>query len=284
MSRAVVIDPVVDQAYRHCEAVTRARAANFYYGIRLLPASKRRAMCAVYAFARRVDDIGDGDDAADRKLALLAQQRAELELENGSQMRIALADAERRFALPSDALAGLIAGVEMDVREQRYRTFDELAVYCQRVAGTIGRLCLAIFGSSDPVAASPLAEDLGVAMQLTNILRDVREDLDRGRVYLPAEDRDRFGCEDLAGASPEAFSRLIAFEVARARDWFDRGLGLLALIDARSGSCVCAMTGIYRRILERIDREPEAVREHGVSLPPWEKTWLTVCSLAGVSR
>ncbi|MGB0094205.1 MAG: squalene/phytoene synthase family protein [Solirubrobacteraceae bacterium] len=284
MSRAAVIDPVVEEAYRHCEAVTRARAANFYYGIRLLPAPKRRAMCAAYAFARQVDDIGDGDDPADRKLALLADARAELESDDGSQMRVALADAERRFALPHDALRDLITGVEMDVREQRYRTFDELAVYCQRVAGTIGRLCLAIFGSSDPAAASPLAEDLGVAMQLTNILRDVREDLDRGRVYLPAEDRERFGCEDLVAASPEAFAGLISFEVARAREWFDRGLGLLELIDARSGSCVCAMTGIYRRILERIDREPGAVREHGVSLPPWEKTWVTVRSLAGVSR
>jgi 15-cis-phytoene synthase len=284
MSRALVIDPVVDEAYRHCEAVTRSQAANFYYGIRLLPAPKRRAMCAVYAFARRVDDIGDGDDPPEHKLALLSAQRAELGSKTASQMRIALADAERRFALPRDALVDLIAGVEMDVREQQYRSFDELVVYCQRVAGTIGRLCLAIFGSSDPAAASPLAEDLGVAMQLTNILRDVREDLDRGRVYLPAEDRERFGCEDLATASPEAFGRLVSFEVARARDWFDRGLGLLELIDARSGSCVGAMTGIYRRILERIDREPEAVREHGVSLPPWEKTWVTVRSLAGVAR
>jgi len=284
VSRTAVSDPAVEEAYRHCEAITRARAANFYYGIRLLPPAKRRAMCAVYAFARRVDDIGDGDAPADHKLALLAESRAELEGADGGALRLALADAEERFALPHDALTELIAGVEMDVREQRYATFDELVVYCQRVAGTIGRLCLAIFGSSDPAAASPLAEELGVAMQLTNILRDVREDLDRGRVYLPAEDLQRFGCEDLATAPPEAFARLVSFEVARAREWFDRGLGLLELIDARSGSCVSAMTGIYRRILERIDREPEAVRERGISLPPWEKTWVTVLSLAGVSR
>lgn len=284
MSRTAVSNAALEQAYRHCESITRARAANFYYGIRLLPTPKRRAMCAVYAFARRVDDIGDGDAPADRKLALLAQSRAELESGEGGQLRVALADAEQRFALPHEALRDLIAGVEMDVREQRYFTFDELVVYCQRVAGTIGRLCLAIFGSSDPAAAPGLAEELGVAMQLTNILRDIREDLERGRVYLPAEDLHRFGCKELTTAPPEAFARLISFEVVRAREWFDRGLGLLDLLDARSGSCVSAMTGIYRRILERIEREPEAVREHGVSLPPWEKTWVTVLSLTGVSR
>ena len=284
MSRAVASDGAVDAAYRHCEALTRAHAANFYYGIRLLPAPKRRAMCAVYAFARRVDDIGDGDDPAERKLALLAATGEELQHSNGSQLRLALADAERRFDLPRDALSDLIAGVEMDVRGERYMTFDELVVYCRRVAGTIGRLCLAIFGSTDPQRAAPLAEDLGVAMQLTNILRDVREDLDRGRVYLPAEDRHRFGCDDLLAASPDAFAHLISFEVARAREWFDRGLGLMDLIDVRSGSCVSAMTGIYRRILERIDEAPTSVLQHGVALTPFEKTWVTLRSLAGVAR
>jgi phytoene synthase len=271
-------------AYRACEALTRERAGNFYYGIRLLPAPKRRAMCAVYAFARRIDDIGDGGDGTDLKLSLLAAARAELESENGSQMRVALRDAERRFALPRDALEDLIAGVEMDVRGELYTTFDELVVYCRRVAGSIGRLCLAIFGSTDPAAAAPLAEDLGVAMQLTNILRDVREDLDRGRVYLPSEDRHLFGCDDLGGASPEEFGRLVGFEAARTREWFDRGLGLLELVDARSASCVSAMTGIYRRILERIDRAPALVLERGVSLPVWEKTWVAVRSLAGMPR
>ena len=284
MTRAVASDPALHAAYRHCEALTRAHAANFYYGIRLLPAPKRRAMCAVYAFARRVDDIGDGDDPADRKLVLLAAAGEELQHENGSQLRLALGDAERRFDLPRDALLDLIAGVEMDVRGEHYVTFDELVVYCRRVAGTIGRLCLAIFGSTDPARAAPLAEDLGVAMQLTNILRDVREDLDRGRVYLPAEDRHRFGCGDLLAASPDAFAQLISFEVARTREWFDRGLGLLELVDVRSGSCVSAMTGIYRRILERIDEEPTSVLEHGVALTPFEKTWVTLRSLAGVAR
>jgi phytoene synthase len=271
------------EGYRACEALTRAQAANFYYGIRLLPAAKRRAMSAVYAFARRVDDIGDGEAPADEKLEQLAAARAGLAASDADPMRLALADAERRFALPHDALEDLINGVEMDVRGTSYETFDELVVYCRRVAGTIGRLCLAIFGSSDPAAAQPLADDLGVAMQLTNILRDVREDLERGRVYLPAADRRRFGTEDLRAAPPQQVAELVSFEVVRAREWFDRGLGLLELIDGRSSACVGAMTGIYRRILERIAERPESVLERRVSLPPWEKTWVAVRSLAGAA-
>jgi phytoene synthase len=277
-------DRVLLDAYRSCELLTRAQAANFYYGIRLLPAPKRLAMCAVYAFARRVDDIGDGNEPAARKLELLAAARTELEGGTGDQMRLALADAQRRFALPREALVDLILGVEMDVREERYTTFEELVVYCRRVAGSVGRLCVAIFGSSDPHAADELGDDLGVAMQLTNILRDVREDLERGRVYIPAEDRSRFGCQDLATVDRDAFALLVSFEVGRTRDWFDRGLGLLKLIDARSRSCVRAMTGIYRRILDRIDRSPGTVLDRRLSLPTWEKTWVAVRSLAGATR
>ena len=284
MTTTITDEQAVRDAYRQCEALTRARAANFYYGIRLLPGPKRRAMCAVYAFARQIDDIGDGSEPSARKQTLLAAARAELESENGSPMRLALADAEQRFALPRDALVDLIDGVEMDIRGDTYATFPELVVYCRRVAGSIGRLCLAIFGAGDMEAAVPLADDLGVAMQLTNILRDVREDLDRRRVYLPADDRSRFGCEDLEAAAPDAFAALMTFEVRRARDWFDHGLGLLPLIDGRSASCVSAMTGIYRRILDRIERSPQAVLDHGLSLAPWEKTWVALRSLAGVSR
>jgi phytoene synthase len=241
-------------------------------------------MCAVYAFARLIDDIGDGEEPAERKLELLADARAQLELDHGTPMRIALADAERRFSLPRDALVDLIDGVEMDVRDTEYESFEELVVYCRRVAGSIGRLCLAIFGSSDMATAAPLADDLGVAMQLTNILRDVREDLDRGRMYLPAEDLRRFGCEDLEAAAPAQFAGLMVFEAQRAREWFDHGLALVDLIDARSASCVCAMTGIYRRILDRINQSPGAVLDHRLSLAAWEKTWVAIRSLAGAAR
>jgi phytoene synthase len=269
----------IDESYRECEALTRARAANFYYGIRLLPAPKRRAMCAVYAFARRVDDIGDGQQPSQRKLELLDAARAELESQDDGPVIVALSDAERRFALPHAALLDLIAGVEMDVRGETYEDFEQLVTYCRRVAGTIGRLSVAIFGPRDPELADPLADDLGVAMQLTNILRDVREDLERNRVYLPREDLERFGCQDLLGAPADSFAELISFEADRARRWFGRGLRLLDLLDGRSGACVGAMTGIYRRILERIDRDPETVRERRVSLPSWEKTWVAIRSL-----
>jgi 15-cis-phytoene synthase len=277
-------DPELAAAYRACEALTRQRAGNFYYGIRLLPAPKRQALCAVYAYARRIDDIGDGDDPPERKLALLAAANQDLHGDTGGPFTVALRAAQQRFSLPLDALADLSAGVEMDVRGDHYPTFDELVVYCRRVAGSIGRLCLAIFESTDPVRAEPLAEALGVALQLTNILRDVREDLERGRVYLPAEDLERFGCEDLLAAPPQQFERLIVFEATRARDWFARGLGLLELIDRRSGSCVCAMAGIYQHILDRIERDPASVLERRISLPVWEKTWIAARSLAGVAQ
>ena len=284
MSAALALEPQVLEGYRACEALTRGEAANFYYGIRLLPAPKRRAMCAVYAFARRIDDIGDGEAPAETKLAQLAAARAELQRPDASPMRLALADAETRFGLPRAALDDLIAGVEMDVRGTRFETFDELVLYCRRVAGSIGRLCLAIFQPARPGEAVALADDLGVAMQLTNILRDVREDLGNGRVYLPAEDLRRFGIEDLFSAGDGPLTDLVRFEAARARAWFDQGLRLLPLLDSRSASCVLAMTGIYRRILERIERQPGEVLKRRVSLPPWEKAWVAARSLLGAGR
>ena len=279
----------VELAYRACEEITRREAANFYYGIRLLPRAKREAMSAVYAFARRVDDVGDGDDEPEAKLAALAAERANLAALaedaagrwNGSPpdpVMVALADARKRFDLPLEALELLIEGVELDVKDTSYETFDELVVYCRDVAGSIGRLCLAIFTGGNGNGHAALADDLGVAMQLTNILRDVREDYERGRVYLPVEDLRRFGCP----APPEMSAELIRFEALRAREWFDRGLELVDVLDSRSASCVLAMTGIYRRILERIARQPDEILQRRISLPAWEKAWLAARSLAGV--
>jgi 15-cis-phytoene synthase len=280
-----------EHAYRRCEDITRVAAANFYYGIRLLPRDKRQAMSAVYAFARRVDDIGDGEDEGSAKLAALDAQRASLAAvtEGGAgssgsaglrcydPVTVALADAHRRFNLPLEALEELIDGVELDVRDTRYETFDDLVVYCRDVAGSIGRLCLAIFTDGETNGHGPLADDLGVAMQLTNILRDVREDYEQGRVYLPAEDLRRFECPDPLALRPE----LILFEARRAGEWFDRGLALVDVLDPRSASCVLAMTGIYRRILERIKRHPDEVLHRRISLAAWEKAWLAARSLAG---
>ena len=286
----------LERAYRSCEEITKREAANFHYGIRLLPRDKRQAMSAVYAFARRVDDIGDDPGESAAKLAALAAERSTLAAVAdgaigpgpkrdgagsdwcGDPVAIALADARARFDLPLEALELLIEGVELDVLGTRYDTFDELVVYCRDVAGSIGRLCLAIFTGGDGNGHAKLADDLGVAMQLTNILRDVREDYEQGRVYLPLEDMRRFGCS----APPDASADLIRFEAARAREWFDYGLGLVDVLDSRSASCVLAMTGIYRRILDRIAREPNEVLQRRISLPPWEKAWLAARSLAGV--
>ena len=195
----------VRDAYRHCEQVTRTQARNFSYGIRLLPGGKRRALSAVYAFARRVDDIGDGTLPAADKLAALEDARAAVAALDsargaahgaaaaGDPVLIALGDAARRYPIPLGAFGELIDGCEADVRGTSYATFTELTHYCRCVAGSIGRLSLGVFGSRDPGAAEPLADALGIALQQTNILRDIREDLGTGRVYLPAEDLERFG-------------------------------------------------------------------------------------------
>lgn len=288
----------IDQAYRSCEQTTRRAAANFYYGIRLLPGPKRKAMSAVYAFARRVDDIGDEGLDSETQLAELQAERRRVQAlaetgwtddgrwaEERDPVMLALGHARRHYELPLDALELLIDSVEADVRGTRFETFPQLVLYCRGVAGSIGRLCLAIFteGAAEESDAPQLADDLGVAMQLTNILRDVREDAARGRVYIPAEDLRRFGCQAEAAAgrlSPE----LIRFEALRAQEWFDRGLALVARLDSRSGACVLAMTGIYRAVLERILRDPAQVTRARVSLAAWEKTWVAARSLAGARR
>jgi 15-cis-phytoene synthase len=279
----------VEQAYQHCEQITRREAANFYYGIRLLPRTKRHAMSAVYAFARCVDDVGDDGGERVTQLATLAHLREMLaalgddRVQLDDPLMVALAHAHRHYELPLDALALLIDGVELDVLGTRYDTFDELVGYCRRVAGSVGRLCLAIFsdGTADSLnGANALADDLGVAMQLTNILRDVCEDHRRGRMYLPAEDLVRFGCGEEIKAGGTRAADLIRFEAARAGVWFERGIRLIDVLDPRSAACVLAITGIYRSILERIEREPDQVLQRRISLPAWEKTWVAVRSLA----
>jgi phytoene synthase len=280
----------VERAYRLCERATRQAAANFYYGICLLPRSKRHAMSAVYAFARRVDDIGDevGIGQEDRLARLAAQRELVASLAAGTiesvddPVAVALSHATVLYDLPTDALALLLDGVEHDVTGRRYETIDELVLYCRAVAGSIGRLCLAIFSGEGPVdpESDGLADDLGVAMQLTNILRDVREDATLGRVYLPAADLRRFGCEPLGQASPAAAMALVRFEADRAEAWFDRGLRLVERLDARSASCVLAMTGIYRDILRRISDDPAAVLERRIALSTWEKAWVAGRCLA----
>ncbi len=296
----------VPAAYRHCEEITRSQARNFSYGIRLLPPPKRRALSAVYAFARRIDDIGDGELPADQKLAALGQARAEIEAlaaetESPSgtpqvqddavhqdPVLTALADAGRRFPIPLAAFGELIDGCEADVRGTSYATFDDLHHYCRCVAGSIGRLSLGVFGTRDVATAAPLADALGVALQLTNILRDIREDYGTGRVYLPAEDFKRFGAElrpngSGGPADDPKLVKLVVFEADRARDWYARGLQLMPMLDRRSAACTGAMAGIYYRLLQSIAASPDAVLHRRVSLSAGQKATVAAKALAGAT-
>jgi phytoene synthase len=285
---------LVDAAYTRCEEITRQEAKNFAYGIRLLPHDKRRAMSAIYALARRIDDIGDGEAAPDVKLAELDEVRHQVEAigrargglstAESDPVYVALADAAARFAIPLDAFDDLVEGCSADASGARYETYEQLVGYCRKVAGSVGRLSLGVFGvlpGTDRTRAVALADDLGVALQLTNILRDIVEDRGMGRVYLPAEDLARFGCAPDVSGPRDAVAALVDFEAGRAREWFGRGLELLPMLDRRSRACVGAMAGIYRRLLVRIDGDPAAVLDGRMSLPTWEKALVAARSLAG---
>jgi 15-cis-phytoene synthase len=281
----------VRAAYQRCELITRQQAKNFAYGIALLPPAKRRALSAVYAFARRIDDIGDGTLPAAEKIAALGTARdcvaslAAGEADPDDLVLVALGDAARRFPIPVQAFGELIDGCEADVRGVSYQSFAELEHYCRCVAGSIGRLSLGVFGCTDRATAQPLADALGVALQLTNILRDVREDLSDGRVYLPAEDLARFGCRlTPPGGMSGPMADLVRFEAARARDWYATGLQLLPMLDRRSSACTGAMAGIYRRLLEHIAARPQVALEHRMSLPASEKALIAARALAGLGR
>jgi phytoene synthase len=301
------------EAYQHCEQITWEQARNFAYGIRLLPLAKRRSLAAVYAFARRIDDIGDGDLPPETKAARLEQARDQVHalvavvkdgagstgtpavngFDGTDPVLVALADSGTRFDIPLAAFTELIDGCLADVNQATYKTFDDLLWYCRCVAGSIGRLSLGIYGASHPEKQSVMADDLGVALQITNILRDVREDFRNNRVYLPAEDLAKFGIEFAPFGEPEPlpsemmqarFANLVEFEAARAREWYGSGLRLLATIDRRSAACTGAMAGIYRRLLDRIAANPHAVLEGRMSLPGSEKALVAVEALAGFDR
>ncbi|WP_067806872.1 phytoene/squalene synthase family protein [Actinomadura formosensis] len=293
----------VAEAYRHCERVVREEARNFSYGIRLMAPPKRRAMSAIYAFARGIDDIGDGPEPACVRLDLLdrsrqrlltvqkaVRQQADVRALEGHPVLTALADAASRYPIPLEAFGELIDGCEADVRGADYDTFDDLLRYCQRVAGTVGRLSLGVFGSAGRQRAEGLADSLGVALQLTNILRDLREDRLAGRVYLPKEDLVRFGCTlelDESGVfidPPWRLAELIGFQAERARAWYAEGLRLLPLLDRRSAACTAAMAGIYRRLLETIAEHPSIALNGRVSLPTWQKALVAARALSGVER
>ncbi|MGI8576633.1 MAG: phytoene/squalene synthase family protein [Nocardioidaceae bacterium] len=277
--------------YAVCEQITRREARNFSYGIRLLPRPKRQALSAIYATARRIDDIGDGDLPAQQKLTSLAGIRDSLhhlpdrEFAVADPVLSALADAASRFPIPLAAFDEIVAGCRADVTVHRYASFDDLVGYCRSVAGSVGRLSVGVYDPPALERAWSLADTLGIALQLTNVLRDLLEDRLVDRIYLPTEDLRRFGCtldanQGRLSDPADRFAALIRFEAERADNWYQRGLRLLPLLDRRSAACTAAMAGIYRRLLRRIAADPEAVRSRRLSLPSHAKAAVAVQALA----
>jgi len=282
-----------EQAYAACERITRHEAGNFYYGIRLLPQAKRSALCALYALARRIDDIGDGDLPLAHKERALSAVRKDLGSldESTDPVLMAVADTARRFPVPLEAFEELVDGVQTDLLDVAVPDLDELIVYCRRVAGSVGRLCLSVFGTTTGDPRTPLfADQLGIALQQTNILRDIAEDLGNGRVYLPADELERFGVQlrfDDADSLDDPTGRLagyIRFSAGRAADWYSLGTRLVDHLDRRSAACCGAMVGIYRRLLTRIADDHARVYDRRVSLSGAEKAGVALRALTGGSR
>ena len=237
----------VDAAYDEVLRITRREAKNFAYGIMVLPREKRRAIAAIYAYARRVDDVADGSAPAEAKRVALEELRAALDAPPGDPVFVALADARERFGIPREPLAALIDGGLQDLEQQTYADFAELRGYCEKVAGAVGLACLPVYGSDDTAHG----ETLGIALQLINIIRDVDEDRQLGRVYLPQDELTRFGVNRLE-PSPE-FRELMTFQAQRARAHLAEGLELLSSLDRRSALCVRTFAELYRATLDRIE-------------------------------
>jgi 15-cis-phytoene synthase len=260
MAEAAVL-PGLRASERYCEQMARREAANFYWGFIALPRAQRTAIYALYDFARQVDDDADLAEGAQRA-ALLDRHRARLHGARASDstdpVMSVLAVAMERFRIPVQELEMLIDGVAMDLSVTRYATWDELSHYCTLVAAVVGRMCVRIFGFRDEDALRR-ADRLGIALQLINILRDVREDAARGRVYLPEEDLQRFGIsgdELLHGTVNGGWPSLVAYEARRARQHHAAGLRVTELIPTQPAVCVRTMAGIYLRILDRIEADP----------------------------
>jgi phytoene synthase len=273
----------VDQSYEYCRRIARSRARNFYYSFLLLSAQQRKAMCAIYAFMRYCDDLSDDPGASRASI-----DRWSAEMEDALQGRFsdhpvwpAFHHTVRRFGIPHEYFREMIAGVASDLEPRQMRTFDELYRYCYQVASVVGLTIIHIFGF-DTRSALPLAEKCGVAFQLTNILRDVREDLDHGRIYLPSEDLERFGVspEELRGGRRgDNVLQLLQFEAARARRYYNESQPLLDLIHPRSRPSLWALISIYSSLLDRIVGVNYDVFTRRVRLSPIKKSWIVVRAL-----
>ena len=286
----------IEDSYAFCERVARTEAKNFYYSFLLLSRPQRQAMCAIYAFMRYCDDLSDAEGVSDRAGAI-ARWQADLDLalagavpdnapqhssehssEQSSEHPLwpAFTDAVARYRIPHEYFRDMIRGVSSDLEPRHIQTFQELYDYCYHVASVVGLTIIHIFGFDDPRAIE-LAERCGVAFQLTNILRDVREDAEHGRIYLPAEDLKRFGVEpgELSGAAlSPALRSLLEFEAERARGYYSESEPLLDMVHSGSRGSLRALIGIYSRLLERISNSGYEVLRERVRVPAWEKIWI----------
>jgi len=278
-------------AYSVCRGIARSQAKNFYYGFLVLPKRKRQALCAVYAFMRRCDDISDDPSlpASERRQRLETWvdsfHSAQAGYPTDDPVLIALTDAQRRFHIPLGLLDGLAYGTSMDVEDNpeeaapsgpkiQYQSFQDLERYCYHVASVVGLVCIRIFGYTDP-SAEPLAERCGLAFQLTNIIRDVKEDASLGRVYIPAEDLEQFGVspEELTAAAPDLarMRPLMEMQAQRAFEDYRAGEQLLPLVSEDSQPALWVLMTIYRSLLEKIVRLNYDVFSRRVSLTTREK-------------
>jgi 15-cis-phytoene synthase len=277
-------------SYEYCRRATRAAARNFYYGFALLPPQKRDALCALYAFMRHADDISDSDKEIKDKSRGLKEWRTALDgalqgRYGGSRVLPAFHDTVEKFGIPASYLHDLMSGAEMDLTVRSYPTFELLAEYCYRVAGTVGLCCTHVFGFADPKALE-LASKLGTAFQLTNILRDVSEDYAMGRIYLPQEDLVRFGCTDRdlgSSAASPAFIELMRFECDRAWRYYADGAGLLNLISKDSRAALWTLMRIYSGVLAKIEKiQYDVLAKPHPGLSTAEKAWIMLRAGAGL--
>ena len=267
----------LDAAYAECGRIVRASGSSFHQAFRLLPHERRRSLEALYAYCRVVDDAADdGGDAAARVTWWRGELDRVLAGAPTHPVGVALADSLRRFAIPTQHLVEILDGMAMDLAPQRFATFGELRRYCYHVAAAVGLATIPIFGCRDP-RSRDYAEALGIALQLTNIVRDVAEDAERGRVYLPLEDLERFGYSErdlVTHTRNDAFHALIAFECARAREFYAAARAALTPTDRRALAPAEGMRLVYQRVLTKIAAHPEAVFGPQVRLPRWQKALL----------
>ena len=282
--------PDLDAAYDLCRRITKAEAKNFYYAFRTLPGHKRRAIYAAYAFCRLCDDISDEDMSREQRLDGFRGVRESLLLAREDRVDepvfAALSDSVARFDIPWDYFDEIVSGVEMDLDTSRYETFEGLRQYCYKVASVVGLVSIRIFGHDEHPEVERYAVDLGLAMQLTNILRDIKEDAERDRVYLPQDELRRFGCseDDLTdGVVNEPFRELMRFQIVRAREFFESGRKLIPLLAPDARACTAVLIGVYGSVLDRIEAAGYDVFSQRVSLSTGQKL-KTMAKLWAMSR